>query len=41
MQSISIQFIFDRKGETKKDPSQKAPIEILVYDKATQKKIYI
>ena len=41
MDGLSIRFVFDRKGETKKDASKKALVQIEVYDKITRKKVYI
>lgn len=41
IRTLSIRFVFDRKGETKKDPSKKALVQIEVYEKVTHKKVYI
>lgn len=41
MDGLSIRFVFDRKGETKKDPKKKALVQIEVFDKKSRKKVYI
>ncbi|MCD8042290.1 MAG: site-specific integrase [Tannerellaceae bacterium] len=41
MQTLSLRIIFDRKNETKKDPNKKALLQIEVYDRDSQKKVYI
>lgn len=41
MDSLSIRFVFDRKGETKSAPKKKALVQVEVFDKVSRKKVYI
>lgn len=41
MNTLSIRFVFDRKGETKNNSKKKALVQIEVYCKNTHKKVYI
>lgn len=36
-----MRFVFDRKKETKKDPTKKALVQIEIYDSVQRKKVYI
>lgn len=41
MNGLSVRFVFDRKGETKKDKNKKSLVQIEVYCKRTHKKVYV
>lgn len=41
MDTLSIRFVFDRKGETKNDAKKNAPVQIKVFVKISRKKVYI
>lgn len=41
MDTLLVRFVFDRKGETKKEPKKAALVQIEVFDRITRKKVYI
>lgn len=41
MDGLSIRFVFDQKGKTKKDSKYKAMVHVEVFDKVSRKKTYI
>lgn len=41
MDTLSLRFVFDRKGETKKDHTKKALVQVEVYDSNSRRKVYI